>query len=374
MKILYSHTSTPTYIRCMKNIMALTEAGHTVIFFGAQRKGGPVYEAEAFAGVPNLQVELYPHKLPHGLSSATYLLRFLVALRSKIKEVKPDVVLLTNEELMLATPFLDKQCRIAIDAIDALDIRSDSLASLRGPIRRFVNYARSKADLIVEVEEFRSVLRPAFEKKTIIVRNTPAVSNPASIDLVAFGDLDPSLPQKYIYASGSLNSDINGLETLIAATKRFDGLHVVIAGFIKDRSLLALIEANRDHVVFYGPLTHAQSMALGRKASAIFAHYKPLNQNFRLAAPNKVYEAFALARPLLINSEAVISQMCRDEGFGYVSPYGDIAALEQEIARALEVQVNNSISARFNSHFSWASEKKKLISGLESLAVTRCRY
>jgi hypothetical protein len=60
---------------------------------------------------------------------------------------------------------------------------------------------------------------------------------------------------------------------------------------------------------------------LGQKASAIFAHYKPLNQNFRLAAPNKVYEAFALARPLLINSEAVISQMCRDEGFGYVSPY-----------------------------------------------------
>jgi glycosyltransferase involved in cell wall biosynthesis len=372
MKILYSHTSTPTYIRCLKNIAALTEAGHSVIFFGAQREGGPVYDTGAFAGVPNLEVELFAHKFPHGPSSAIYLLRFLVALRRKIEEVKPDVVLLTNEELILATLFIDKRYRIALDAIDALDIRSDSLASLRGLIRRFVSYARGKADLVVEVEEFRSTLRPAFRDKTIIVRNTPAATNPVTDDPAASNNLYPPLPEKYIYASGSLNSDINGLETLIAAAKRFDGLHVVIAGFIKDQPLLDLIEASRDYVIFYGPLSHAQSMALGRQASAIFAHYKPLNQNFRLAAPNKVYEAFALARPLLINSEAVISQMCSDEGFGYVSPYGDVAALEQEIARMQQVRVDKSVGARFNNCFSWGSEKKKLIAGLESLSVAKC--
>lgn len=372
MKILYSHTSTPNYIRCLKNITALTEAGHSVIFFGVQREGGPVYDADAFAGVPNLKVELYPHKFPHGLGSAIYLMRFLVALRRKIEEVKPDVVLLTNEELMLATPFLNKRYRIVLDAIDALDIRSDSLASLHVLIRHFVNYARSKADLVVEVEEFRSTLRPAFENKTIIVRNTPAASNLATVDPAASCDLNPPLPSKYIYASGSLNSNINGVETLITAAKRFDGLHVVIAGFIKDQSLLDMIEANHDHVVFYGPLSHTQSMALGQQASAIFAHYKPLNQNFRLAAPNKVYEAFALARPLLINSEAVISQMCRDEGFGYVSPYGDVAALEQVIACMLQIRVDKSVGARFNTCYSWGNEKRKLIAGLESLTVTKC--
>lgn len=372
MKILYSHTSTPTYIRCLKNITALTEAGHSVFFFGAQREGGPIYDSEAFAGIPNLQVELFPHKFPHGLGSAIYLLRFLVALRRKIEEVKPDVVLLTNEELMLATQFLNKRYRIVLDAIDALDIRSDSLASLRGLVRRFVSYARSKADLVVEVEEFRSKLRPAFHNKTIVVRNTPEASNPATVDPIATSDMNPQPPQKYIYASGSLNSDINGLETLIAAAKRFDGLHVVIAGFIKDQTLLNLINANREYVVFYGALSHVKSMALGRQASAIFAHYKPVNQNFRLAAPNKVYEAFALARPLLINSEAVISQMCRDEGFGYISPYGDVAALEQQIARMLEVRVDKSVGARFNTYFSWGSEKKKLIAGLESLLATKC--
>lgn len=372
MKILYSHTSTPGYIRCLKNITALIEAGHSVIFFGAQREGGPIYDADAFAGVSNLQVEMYPHKFPHGLGSAIYLLGFLVALRRKIEVVQPDVVLLTNEELMLATPFLDKRYRIALDAIDALDIRSDSLASLGGLIRRFVSYARGRADLVVEVEEFRSTLRPEFESKTIIVRNTPAALNPATVDLTATIDLNPRLPQKYIYASGSLNSNINGLETLIAAAKRFDGLHVVIAGFIKDQLLLDLIEANRDHVVFYGPLSHVQSMALGRQASAIFAHYKPFNQNFRFAAPNKVYEAFALARPLLINTEAVISQMSRDEGFGYVSPYGDVAALEHEILRVLEAKVDKSVGDRFNTCFSWGSEKQKLIAGLESLLDAKC--
>lgn len=372
MKILYSHTSAPTYIRCLKNITALTEAGHSVIFFGALREPGPIYDAEAFAGVSNLQVEMYPHKFPHGLGSAIYLLRFLVALRRKIEEVQPDVILLTNEELMLATPFLDKRYRIALDAIDALDIRSDSLTLLRGLFRLYVNYARSKADLVVEVENFRSTLRPEFENKTIVVRNTPAASDSSTLDLAATGEMNPLLPQKFIYASGSLNSDINGMETLIAAAKRFDGLQVVIAGFIKDQPLLDLIEANRERVVFYGPLSHTQSMALGRQSSAIFAHYKPLNQNFRLAAPNKVYEAFALARPLLINSEAVISQMCRDEGFGYVSPYGDVAALEQEIARMLEVPVDQSVGARFNACFSWGSEKKKMLAGLESLKVAKC--
>jgi glycosyltransferase involved in cell wall biosynthesis len=372
MKVLYSHTSTPNYIRCLKNITALTEAGHSVIFFGVQREGGPVYDSSAFAGVSNLKLELYPHKFPHGLGSAIYLLRFLLALRQKIEEVKPDVVLLTNEELMLATPFLDKRYRIALDAIDALDIRSDSLASLHVLIRRFVRYARGKADLVIEVEEFRSTLRTEFESKTIVVRNTPSASNPASVDPATTEDLNPPLPQKYIYASGSLNSDINGLETLIAAVKRFDGLYVVIAGFIKDQSLLDLIEANRDHVFFYGPLSHTQSMALGLQASAMFAHYKPLNSNFRLAAPNKVYEAFALARPLLINSEVVISQMCCDEGFGYVSPYGDVAALEQEISRMLEVRIDKSVGVRFNACFSWESEKKKLIAGLESLSVVKC--
>lgn len=372
MKILYSHTSAPTYIRCLKNITALTEAGHSVIFFGALREPGPVYDADAFAGVSNLQVELYPHKFPHGLGSVIYLLRFLVALRQKIEEVKPDLVLLTNEELMLATPFLDKRYLIVLDAIDALDIRSDSLALVRGLARRYVNYARSKADLVFEVEDFRSTLRPEFESKTIVVRNTPVALDPSTLELAATDEMNPPLPQKFIYASGSLNSDINGLETLIAAAKHFDGLHVVIAGFIKDQSLLDLIEANSDRIVFYGPLSHAQSMVLGRQALAIFAHYRPLNQNFRLAAPNKVYEAFALARPLLINSEAVISQMCRDEGFGYVSPYGDVAALEQEIARILVVRADKSVGARFNTCFSWGSEKKKLIAGLESLKVAKC--
>jgi glycosyltransferase involved in cell wall biosynthesis len=372
MKILYSHTSTPTYIRCLKNITALTEAGHSVYFFGAQREGGPVYNADAFKDVDNLHVELYPHKFPHGVGSAVYLVRFLLALRRKVREVKPDVLLLTNEELMLATPFLDKRYRIALDAIDALDIRSDKLASLGGLVRRFVSYARGKADLVVEVEEFRSTLRPAFTNKTIVVRNTPPASTPAAVDPAAADDLTPPLPQKYIYASGSLNSDINGVETLIAAARRFDGLKVVIAGFIKDQPLLDLIKANPDHVIFYGPLSHAQSMSLGREAAAIFAHYKPVNQNFRLAAPNKVYEAFALARPLLINSEAVISKMCCDEGFGYVSPYGDVAALERQIARMLSGPVDDVVGARFNTCFSWESEKKKLIAGLESLSAAKC--
>ena len=358
MKILYAHTSNSDYVRVKKNLGYFDTLNCDIIFFGAFRHGQKKDSGKNI--YKNVKILYYSKVLKHGLVSVFSFLGYIFNLNKLIRNEKPEIILLTNEELYLSLFLINKKkTKVIIDAIDALDIRVESSAFIKKILNYIVRYIRGKSDVVVEVESFRSERFPQFTNKTVVIRNTPNIfrMNKAPVNYTDYKD--------YIYASGSLNENINGIETLIDALDLFNRnserkIKVLIAGIIIGDSLTKKINNNK-FVNFIGSVSLEESHYLASNSLAMFAFYKPDRLNFIYAAPNKVYESFMLGKPLLINEECIISKLCSEKKNGFLSSYNDVIKLSKNISDIVyfpNIFLEN-LKNDFQVNMSWGLEQKK---------------
>ena len=341
--ILYFHTNTPSYIRSKKIISSLISLGVDFRFFGACRSGTKWDDTK---NCTDSNVHL-----PHGYKSIFGLFLYLIKAIRFLKKYRPSEIIVTNEELILIPLLAGYKGRIWLDAIDSLDIRVQSNSHVvKWFFRRLSILARKKANVVVEVEEFRRERFPQFLTKTRVLRN---IIDAPSFDLNSLSR-ELQLDRPYVMVWGSLNADINGLEWLLKTVDELGvELSVVVVGIVNDSALLSTIES-KPFVHFLGPQPHEECLKLLSSASMAYAMYKPVNENFRLAAPNKVYEALSVGTPILINKEALISQMVEGFSGGFAVPWGDVGALTVAIESCLlSTDKQSTVSA---SSFSWSSE------------------
>ena len=360
-KIVYSHTLPPTNVRVKKNVYAFLNLGYSIFYYGINRIGHKKFSDNDFVLSSNLNIYVDEKPIPNGLRGIFHFLKFIKNFANYIQINNPDIIVITNEELFLVSFFLTNKLRekIVLDAIDALDLRSKQNFIVEFCLKKYVNYVRSRVTRIVEVEEFRSDLRPSFKNKTIIVKNTPAIHslNFNSEQAERYKNI---ISHTFIYCSGSLSSKINGIELLIKAIQQFNEIKIVVAGFISDFELINLFEKNSKHIIFIGSISLEDSIYLSSKSLCYFAFYSPTIVNFKLAAPNKVYEAFMLGKPLLINSECLISTFCRENGFGFTSNYNSVKGLVTSIQHILEIEQwedkSKIVKTNFKNNYAWEIE------------------
>lgn len=372
--IVYSHTLPPTNVRVRKNIQAFLNLGYNVSYYGINRVGHTKFYEVDFITRDNLKIFVEEKPISNRFGGFFQLLKFIKNFADFIKLNNPDIIVITNEELFLVSFFLTREFkqRIVIDAIDALDLRSKENFFIEFCLKSYVNYVRKNIKSIVEVEEFRSNLRPTFKNKTIIVRNTHAIFD-SSLDLNQDERYKAIISNKFIYCSGTLNKDINGIELLIKAIRSFDGIKIVVAGFISDFKLITLLKNNSQNVVFLGSISTADSMYLLSKSLCYFAYYSPSIKNFKLAAPNKVYEAFMFGKPLLINYECLISSFCKENGFGFIAKFDSINDLIMNIQKILSIDnwedISDKIKNNFNANYKWEKESLKWEEAFNRLGI-----
>ncbi len=359
--IIYSHTLPPTNVRVRKNINAFLNLGYAVSYYGINRVGYTKFFESDFITKDNLKIVVEERPLSNRFRGFFQLLKFIKNFADFIKLNNPDIIVITNEELFLVSFFLTRELkqRMVIDAIDALDLRSKENFVVEFLLETYVNYVRKNIRSIVEVEEFRSNLRPNFKYKTVIVRNTHDVLE-LKLNLNQDEKFKRFISHEFIYCSGTLHKDINGIELLINAIHSFKGIKIVVAGFISDLKLIKLLENNSQDVVFLGSISSEDSLYLLSRSLCYFAYYSPTIKNFKLAAPNKVYEAFMVGKPLLINSECLISNFCTENGFGFVANFDNINGLVTNIQNILNIEnwayKSEQIINNFKRNYNWENE------------------
>jgi glycosyltransferase involved in cell wall biosynthesis len=359
--IVYTHTLPPTNVRVRKNISAFLNLGYVVSYYGINRVGHAKFYDADFITKKNLNIVVEEKPIYNRFRGFLQLIKFIKNLANFIKSNNPDIIVITNEELFLVSFFLTRKLkqRIVIDAIDALDLRSKENFIIDYLLKTYVNFVRKNTKSIVEVEEFRSNLRPSFKKKTIIVRNTQDILD-LNLNLNQDEMYKRVISHKFIYCSGTLNKDINGVELLIKAIDSFDGIKIVVAGFISDFKLIKLLKSNSQKVIFLGSVSLEDSIYLLSKSLCCFAYYSPSIKNFKLAAPNKVYEAFMIGKPLLINSECLISQFCIENGFGFTAKFNNLDELILNIKNILSIEnwdiKSSEIKKAFKTNYTWKKE------------------
>ncbi len=323
--VAYIYSDTPAYVRAKKNLGVLTKLFSDVHFIGCKRK----HEWDK-SSPENVECHIDDRVLGNGISTFSDVLGYCGYIKQELKKIKPDIVIAVNEEYIIpfTLGYLPKPKFLVLDLYDSIGMRVTGPLRHLNPLWRLLSSLAMKTiDGLAEVTEERLGWHWVTPKSTTVLYNSP--------DYVE--DIKPldNLPAKnYIYASGTFVDNLHGVEHLYEAIEKVDDVHVIVTGkpsgdFVRN----VFLKHPKVHNLGTVPYEDVPRIAAG--SLAVYAHYNPVRLNYVYGAPNKLYEAMMVARPVLINSENMASKLATETGMGLVSPYGDADALANDLRSLL---------------------------------------
>ncbi len=311
--------------RVRKNMEVALELGMTVLFIGAKRtKGLPKNEMWAGVAVERLGI-VYPS------SSLKYLLGtpiFAVAVMIWLIRNRPEIIHASDVEGMLGvvlyTLLGGKSFKI-FNIHDNFGLRYKVPKWFKTLLCKFEATIGKFADVVLVPDESRlKLLAPWKPDNFFIIPNTP--KDP--------GHQTTTINEEVkIFASGWITEQ-RGYVQLGELVKLNENVELVICGRGSDKMIDYIRSLPRTS--FYGYLPQEEALKIGSKCDLIFAFYDPSYEINIFASPNKVFDALALGRPVLINEETEIAKWVKANNVGYCIPYGSVRALNQLIDGIIE--------------------------------------
>jgi glycosyltransferase involved in cell wall biosynthesis len=175
----------------------------------------------------------------------------------------------------------------------------------------------------------------------------------------------PALEKLRISYVGNLQIE-RGLQELLEVMARRPDFELDLAGFGGDE-LLILEQAGRlDNVRWHGRVDYGRAMQLNQQAGVLIATYDPKIPNHRYSSPNKVFEAMALGKPVIVASGTNMDGLIEREGCGLVVPYGSAAALEEALDRlqseaGLAERLGGNARRAFERVYNWREMESRLL-------------
>ncbi|WP_038071193.1 glycosyltransferase family 4 protein [Thermus scotoductus] len=347
--------------RVEKEARALARGGAEVHILGWDRSGGlpPLERWPQGITVHRLRLKAL---FGQGLRNLPHLLRFEVALTLWLFRHFKDYDALHACDLdtvlpaLLAKRFLGKRV-----VYDIFDFYADMLRNVpgwaRSLARRLELWAIGQADAVILADERRKEqIQGARPKRLFVVYNTPE-------DVPQIPP--PPLPLRIAYV-GLLQKE-RGLFEMLQVMARHPHWSLDLAGFGGDEAGIQKAASRLSNVRFHGRVDYRKALELMASAHVLFATYDPAIPNHRFSSPNKVFEAMALGRPIIVSSGMGIDTLVREKDLGWVVPYGDLEALEgalieastwtQEAYRNFQQRVH----ALYRSRFSWEVMAHRLL-------------
>lgn len=230
-----------------------------------------------------------------------------------------------NEEYIL--PFLYGYMKrprwLVLDLYDSIGMRISGKMSRFNPFWRLLSrWAVSNVDGLVEVTGERLAWHKHLPHHCTVIYNSP----PFRDDITPY----PGLPEKFIYVTGMLLDELHGVETILAAVEKTDDYSIVFTGRLNG-IFLENVFAKHPRVINLGTVHPDDVLRIYAASRGVWCHYKPVSLNYIYGAPNKLYEAMMLGKPVLINSENRISAFTKQHHFGLVSEFGDREAVVRNL-------------------------------------------
>ncbi|HYH83629.1 MAG TPA: glycosyltransferase [Longimicrobium sp.] len=350
-------------MRVSKECNSLLAAGFDVTYIGWDRAPG----RDRPDPMPRVPKALYRRETGFGGGAGrSGGLGFLAHLRRELRRARPHVVHCVNEDLAFVAACLRPpgRYRLVCDVFDSIALRwSSAPAPVAFAARAVARAAHAASDVILVTDEARRARLGKHAAKAHVVANYPV--DPGRE--LAFA-LPPADGPVRLYVAGSLTAG-RGLETVAALLEEDAGIEVVCAGWVYDEPAQRFVEL--PGVSFHGTLTPDASLRLAAGCDAIVALYAPVNENNRMASPNKVYDALCVGRPVIINAETGISAWVAEVGAGFVVPYGDVAALRDVVARLRERRARAAEEAGrlrelFETGYSWTVAEQAMLAAYPS--------
>ncbi len=326
--------------RVEKEALALKEAGYLVRVLGWDRTAAlPSSEERPFGVVERLPL---PARFGTGLRNLPHLLRFQLRLLGYLLARRQGYDILHACDFDTVLPALFMRLWGKRVVYDIFDFYAEMLRNVPKWVQRVIRLVDLKAiglaDAVILADEARvEQIRGSRPKRLEFIYNAPSVHNPYP---------DPPDPPPLRIAYVGLLQKERGLLEVIRVLGRHPEWELHLAGFGGDEAEILAAAEGLPNLRFYGRVPYEKALELSAQAHVLFATYDPRIPNHRYSSPNKLFEAMALGKPIVVAEGTSVDRMVSRYGLGFVVRYGQEGELE---AAFLEVA-------------SWSTEKRRAFS------------
>lgn len=348
------------YPRLERAASCLARAGIRVLLVGWDRdQRFPELEKRGSITIRRVRI---PGRYGGGIANLAGLAAFNVALVWTHLTVRPLAIhavdLDTALPALLAKWFL--RCRFIYDIADWYS--ASRRVGLLGPFAdRVERWIVKRADHVIIAHEARA-RQIGFEPyPCTVIYNTPEDVLRAK---------QPAESEPYFAYVGVLHKD-RGIDCLVKAAARAQ-VSLLIGGYGPLEGLCVAAARESRYIRFLGQIPYEQTLAIERGSEAILALYDPRLLNNRLAAPNKLYEAMMLGRPIITSAGTLAGELVEREQIGIVVRFGDPDELANAMRYLLEHRKRaNEFGMRarrlYEERYSYETQCRKLLEAYRRL-------
>lgn len=320
MKVAFIFRYHPAFPRSTKECNSLILAGHSVTFIGWDIKPDEIRRHELG---PEVRLSMLNLASEFGRFEVWKWIRWYWHMLSSIGFRRFDVVHCVDEyPVLMLLPFKRTLFRwIVMDVNDSIIRRNASTRLqkyLLGALRWIANWG---SDVIIETSDELKATLGKFSSKAVVVHNSPPDPWPDIEDV-----LPPSDGPLMVAVGGMIGRHRMALDTLVAALDVLGPakVRVLSSGVLGDdyaREVWAKhacvehrwLNTNAD----YFRQIAACDLVYGVRADAEDSHYRSL------VFPQKVFDALAVGRPVLVGTENWVSKWVSERSVGYACSFRD---------------------------------------------------
>lgn len=339
-------------VRDRKVARSYAAAGHRVVFLGNTRAttphACPDVAEHHYVGFG------YPYRsklMPLGTLAYSY------ALLRKLRTVAPDTIFAGDLEGLLGAAVYKRwyapQCTLIYDIADNFAGRYRLAPWAQAAIQYLDDMLMTHCDEVILPQENRYAnFRFRRPKQWRLVPNCPFLDEAPPVEPL------PRPTPVRILLSGLITWNRGVREITEAARRSGVGQVVVVPGLPPDKDVADYLAAS-DVVEQHSAMPQRAVMRLAQSCHLVAAYYEPSCAIHLQAAPNKIFDAMAAARPSLVNAETEVSrQVVETWHCGFAVGYSDTDALSQllgEIHQDLTLCHELGMHGRrlFESHYHW---------------------
>ena len=252
---------------------------------------------------------------------------------------------------------------------DMYDYYTDSRpmpAKLEKIVNKLENNVINNAEVSIICGEWRKKqIKNSNPKKLVIIHNTPNLSNINYNRIIKSN----SKKEKIVYV-GILQDHRLIMETVneLAKNNKFE-LH--IGGFGKYENEIKKIAEKHENIYFYGSLKYNDVLCLEKDCDVLLATYDPNIKNHKYSAPNKVYEAMALGKPIIVCKNTGIDELVEKNNTGFSINYDakELIKKLEEISKDKKILklISSNSKKMYEEKYNWQIMEKRLINIYSSM-------
>lgn len=239
---------------------------------------------------------------------------------------------------------------------------SHNLGKLKKCIEKQEIKTINKADLVIIcTEQRKQQIAKASPKKLIVIHNSPDISYKTQ----KYNKQNEKLKICYV----GILSENRLLEEVTNEIIKRDDIELHIGGFGEKENFFENLSKKYDNIKFYGSLKYEEVLKLESKCDVLFATYNPKIPNHKYSAPNKVYEAMALDKPIIVCKNTGIDKLVVQEQIGIAINYNG-----EDFIKAIDKIKNKNFTYKegngrklYQEKYGWKIMEKNLIKSYKEL-------